>query len=295
MHVRAGFRPRLDQIHQLGARLVAVDDRRRVLGLRRDVVHRGRDLLRAPVAPDRERLAQGQSAQFGLRHEEAHLHVPRRQQPHHRLPGRDPFAFAIQRVEHQTRDRRGDRLLLQPPFRLFHRRLRRPHLRRLRRGLLRPCRQLRHRQLARQFAHPRRGGLGRRPAALQLRLGDAASRELRLVAPPVRLGPLRFDLRLRQLRGDHIQLLRTLAGLEIPQERFGRGLLFLRLPQSRRLPGRFQREKRRARFDGSALRHRQPVQPAGFRGRHVHVLGLDISLEDVGRLVAATRRGQRDP
>ena len=45
--------PRLDHEHQLGARLVAVDDRRRVLGLVGDVAHRRRHVGAAAVAVQR--------------------------------------------------------------------------------------------------------------------------------------------------------------------------------------------------------------------------------------------------
>ena len=54
-------RARLDHEHELGARLVAVDDRRRVLGLRRDVAH-SRGIVAAQPSQCSLTLAPGLSA-----------------------------------------------------------------------------------------------------------------------------------------------------------------------------------------------------------------------------------------
>src|SRR5262249_60043320 len=76
-------RPRLDHEHELRARLVAVDDRRRVLGLGRDVAHRRWDIGLAAVAAHGEVAAGLEPANDGLGNEEAHLYVLRREAADH--------------------------------------------------------------------------------------------------------------------------------------------------------------------------------------------------------------------
>ena len=129
-------RPRLDHEHELAARLVAVDDGRRELRFVRDVGERRRDVGAATVALDRNRATDGEAADDRLRHEEAHLHVLRRQHPHDGAARRDPLAFSIERVEHPAGLGRQHGLLVELPRRLLERRPRRRHLRSLRLDLL---------------------------------------------------------------------------------------------------------------------------------------------------------------
>src|SRR6185503_17091230 len=100
---------------------------RRVLGLRRDVAHLGVD-RRAAVAADRDRLAHRHAGERGLRDVEARLDVARRQDRRHRPARGHPLARDEERVLHQSRDRRGDALLLEAPGGLRERGFRRRHL-----------------------------------------------------------------------------------------------------------------------------------------------------------------------
>ena len=89
--LRALVRPGLDHEHQPRALLAAVDHRRRVFGLRRDEADGGRSCRRAqPSQADLHRLADRDPSDLRLRHEEADLHVRRRQQLHDRLARRPP-------------------------------------------------------------------------------------------------------------------------------------------------------------------------------------------------------------
>ena len=128
----------------------------------------------------------GEAAEHGLRHEEAHLDVLRRQHAHHRAARGHPFALAIQRVEHPARLRRDHRGLAQPPRRLFERRARRGHLRLLRLQLIAAARQACDLELALQLPHVRGVGGLRRAAVIELLARDAADLELRLVARQLR-------------------------------------------------------------------------------------------------------------
>src|SRR6478736_7107083 len=86
-HVHGPLRQGLDAEHEAGALLLAVDDRGRELGLRRDEVHARNEILRAAVAVDRDPVADVHLRQDCLRHEEAYPDVLRRQQRHDRPAG----------------------------------------------------------------------------------------------------------------------------------------------------------------------------------------------------------------
>ena len=108
-----------DHEDQLGAILIAVDDRRRVFHLVGDEGDGGGHVGRAAITMHADFLAKLQAADGGFRHEEADLDVFWRQKLDDGAAGADPFASAVKRVEDQAVARRGDLLLLQLPLRLL--------------------------------------------------------------------------------------------------------------------------------------------------------------------------------
>ena len=88
-------RPRLDQEHELGALLQAVDHRRRELRLRAMKLTLAVRPRLAAVAADGHGLADRELGQHRLVDEEAHLQVGRRQQRDDRLAGRHQLADAV--------------------------------------------------------------------------------------------------------------------------------------------------------------------------------------------------------
>ena len=200
----------------------------------------------AAVALQAHQPAQGKRAQHGLRNEEAHLDVLRRQHAHHRAAGRHPFAFAVHRVEDQAGLRRGNRLLVEPPVRLRQHGPRGLDLVGLRLHLLLSARQPRHIKLTLQLAD-----MGRVAAGLRQR-GLSCSPEI----PPLwycassRYALLRRflsrGLRLYQLRLDYADLRWPLPGLKIRQSCLRGGQLLLRLVLRGPLLYGVQGKKRRA-------------------------------------------------
>src|SRR3954469_22735637 len=90
---RRVVRPLFDQIHELGAALAAIDDRRRKLGGPRDEADCGGLARDTAVAGDAELLADLVSTELRLRDVEAELQVRRRQELQHGGAGTHLFSL----------------------------------------------------------------------------------------------------------------------------------------------------------------------------------------------------------
>src|SRR5664279_3995330 len=88
-----------DHEDELGAVLIAIDNRRSVFNLVRDEGNGRGDVSRTAVAMDSHLLANVEAAHRGLRYEESNFNIFRRQKLDDGASGVDPFACAIERVE----------------------------------------------------------------------------------------------------------------------------------------------------------------------------------------------------
>ena len=226
----AAERPGLDQIDELRAAFAAEDDRRRVFGLGRDVADPALEIGAAAVAAERHLLADLETGERRLGHEEADLEVPRRQQRDDRRAGRDELALLVERVEHERR--RGARPGAGPTATAPARARRRPADRRLGRADL---------VLARGQMHGVELGLELRDARLvavevglrriERLLGGRARGVEPLLAREAHLGQSELRLGLALLRRDLVDLGRPLALGQVIE--LGLGLAQTRLAWSR--------------------------------------------------------------
>src|SRR4051812_16187987 len=109
-------RPRFDQIHELGAALAAVDDRRGKLRSRRDEADRGGLARDTAVAGDAELLADLVATELRLRDVEAELQVRRRQELQHGGAGTHLFSLTEVDVLDPPGNGRNDLALVERPL-----------------------------------------------------------------------------------------------------------------------------------------------------------------------------------
>src|SRR5438045_7574679 len=109
--IKHGF----DHEHELVASFSAVDDRRRVFGMWRDVTHLANERIAYAIDCNAHAVAVLDRADARFRNESAHFNVLRWQQRHHRFTSGYPFTLTVERVINQTCLRRRLAFLQETP------------------------------------------------------------------------------------------------------------------------------------------------------------------------------------
>ncbi len=272
-------RPRLDEIDELCPRRLAVDDRRGVLGLRRDEGNRPTETRWTGIAADRHRVATMQPRQRVLGDEEAHEDIFRRQDRDDRTAGSHRLTGPRQHIRHAAADRRRDAALGEPPIRHRERGARRLDRRMLRLDFALPAERracLRQRRLGSLHLGAGRAVIGAR--LVDTLRGCVAALEQRFAALQIGFGAHQCRAGIGQI-GLGLRDLRRLAfRLEIGELLFGLRQLPRRLVAGGALGRVILGEERCARRDVIAARHRYGGQLPLQDRRDLDVVRLGVAL-----------------
>jgi hypothetical protein len=186
---------------------------------------------------------------------------------------------------------RGDGALAEPPIGLRQRVPRGIGLRLRRANFVRSRRHLGRLDRGFQLLNVRLVVLEPGARIVQRGAADEAGFEQGLLTAQIRSRQFTRRHRLAQLLGDHLDLGRALACLQVGKPRIGCLQFLLGLATAGDFILALEREQRRARAHLATALHRKLLQRAGKRRGHAHVLALDVSLQRL--LGTRTARGQQ--